>query len=50
MKGSKIKFKFTFILYVNKYPSLSPVCRYFLVSANEMESEVSDIAAGSNQS
>lgn len=49
MKSSKIRFKFTSVSYVFKKSSLYPLC-VFLVSADEVECEMSDIAAGSNQS
>ena len=48
MKGSKIRFKFTSLSCVFKNSSLYPVC-VFLASADEVECEMSDIAAGSNQ-
>lgn len=49
MECSKIKLKFTSVFHVCKHPSLSSVF-IFLVGANEVECEMSDIAAGSNQS
>ena len=49
MKASIIRFKFTSVSYVFKNSSSKPLC-VFLVSADEVEREMSDIAAGSNQS